>query len=97
MPTKVVFRKFKEGDVIAMFPQIPSDPQGYFCMSYQHLGQHGGADPAIVNDTKLATKAEYAPLLKELKMIGYDDLVIAQKMTYDDFLKRKAEIKKMRG
>lgn len=93
MPTKVVFRKFKDGDVIALFPRIPADISGYHCESYMHIGQHGAADPAIVTRTKPATKTEYTPLLKELRSIGYRDLVIAMKITYADFKARKAELK----
>jgi hypothetical protein len=65
MVTKVVFRKWRKGgNIIALFPQIPTDPTGKYCGSYQHLGQHSSADPGIVNDTNLATPKEYAPLLK---------------------------------
>lgn len=38
------------------------------------------ADRGIVNKTKLATPTEYAPLLSELKSIGYDNLVIRKRM-----------------
>jgi hypothetical protein len=32
---KVVFRKWKDtGDVIALFPELPSDILGWFCDSY---------------------------------------------------------------
>lgn len=90
MPTKVVFRKFKDGgDIIAMFPRIPADRNGHDCVSYQHVGQHGAADPGIVSITTPATKKEYAPLLAELKRIGYKGLIISQRMTHDDFLTRK--------
>lgn len=42
---KVVFRKWKDtGDVIALFPELPSDIYGWFCDSYEHVGQHSGAD-----------------------------------------------------
>lgn len=77
--TKVVFRKFKDGQVIALFPQEPWDYKGNI-VSYMHIGQHGGASRSIVQDTKLATKEEYAPLLKELKKIGYNDLKVMKKI-----------------
>lgn len=78
MPTKVVFRKFRDqGDVIALFPEIDQT----MCMSYQHIGQHGGADyNRLVAGwdglTVPATPEEYAPLLAELRAIGYTDLVV---------------------
>lgn len=69
--TKVVFRKLKDGQVIALFPQETASRDGYECMSYMHVGQHGSADPMIVHDTKPATPREYAPLVAELLSIGY--------------------------
>lgn len=67
--TKVVFRKFKDGEIIALFPEIVS---GYYIMSYMHIGQHGEASPLLVSDTKPATKAEYLPLFRELSGLGYN-------------------------
>lgn len=89
--TKVVFRKFKEGDIIAMFPREPGTYDASTCMSYQHLGQHGSADPRIVSITKLAKPSEYAALAKELRGLGYV-LDIRTKMTYEDMLYRKKQI-----
>lgn len=71
MKTKVIFRKFPEGDVIAYFPEVPFDGAAKFCMSYQHVGQHGGASPSL-SITKPASPDEYAGLQRELESIGYD-------------------------
>ena len=46
--TPVIFRRFKEGDVIALFPLECGTSSPYTCGSYQHVGQHGAADPGIV-------------------------------------------------
>ena len=87
---KIIFRVYSDGAVIALFPQIPSDIHGYLCQSYLHVGQHGGADPdVVVSQTRLATKREYNPLLKELKQIGYNP-VVAKKFTQKDFQIRKS-------
>lgn len=65
----VVFRVFPEGDVIALFP---GEQAGRGLInSYQRLGQHGGASPQLVKELRKAARAEYAPLLTELKQIGY--------------------------
>ena len=66
----VIFRKFKEGDVIALLPDSDANPG--MIRSYMHIGQHGEASKDIVSITKLATPAEYADLLAELKSIGYE-------------------------
>ena len=65
----VVFRVFPEGDVIALFPRW--NEVGGTIMSYQHLGQHGSASPSLVRELRSATAKEYAPLLAELKRLGY--------------------------
>lgn len=76
MQTIVIFRKFKEGDIIALFPQ-DTCPRTGFCNSYMHVGQHGDADYlGLIKSTKLAKPSEYRALLCELKSIGYDDLII---------------------
>lgn len=67
--TKVVFRKFKDGQIIALFPELKE--RGGMVDSYMHIGQHGSADPFIVHDTKPATADEYRPLADELTAIGY--------------------------
>ena len=76
-PTVVIFRKWPDGEILALFPGEPHDAARGLCISYQHIGQHSGADYAgCMASTKRATAAEYAPLLKELRQIGYDNLQI---------------------
>ena len=84
MKDKTIFRIYRDGDVIALFPQISASVSGELCGSYMHIGQHGGATPQLViNRTRLAKPKEYAPLLKELRKIGYHP-VIAKRFTYKD-------------
>lgn len=70
--TKVVFRKWNNtGTVIALFP---SEKQAlvWGVMSYEHIGQHGGADYChVIKQTTLATPKEFEALKKELESIGY--------------------------
>jgi hypothetical protein len=73
--TVVIFRKFPEGDIIAMFPEIQADQNRCDCLSYQHIGQHGPASYFLVDRTKLAIAAEYAELKAELESIGYDLII----------------------
>lgn len=78
--TKVIFRKFDDNQVIALFPEEPGDSRPYSFMSYMHIGQHGSASHEIVQGTKLATQEEYRDLKQELESIGYD-LSVYQKIT----------------
>jgi hypothetical protein len=76
--TKVIFRKFANGEIIALFP----NEKDYMCDSYMHIGQHSDADyPLMISKTKPATEKEYKPLLDELVKIGYDDLKIYKRKT----------------
>lgn len=78
--TKVVFRKWKEGDVIALFPDEPWNRHDYTTTSYMHVGQHGAADyTGVITVTRPARENEYQNLLAEHKTIGYNDLHIMQR------------------
>ncbi len=70
--TKVIFRKWKStGDIIALFPEEPADVNGLYCMSYEHIGQHGSASPDLSHCTDKATERDYSELKRELESIGY--------------------------
>jgi len=73
--TTVVFRKFRDGDVIALFPEDGEFSSGRI-MTYMHDGQHCSAPyPEIVQGTIPAMPEEYADLLEELKYVGYIPVV----------------------
>ena len=76
--TKVVFRKFKDGeDIIALFPEEYEDAEHKFVVSYMHMGQHSGADyKGMIEDTTPATPAEYKELYNELVELGYNLQII---------------------
>ena len=66
----VIFRKWIKGpgDVIAILPEVEANPGMH--MMYEHVGQHGEGNYAgVLERTRLATPAEYAPLLAELQHI----------------------------
>lgn len=72
MKTKVVFRKYKNGDILALFPNEIADPLGN-CLSYEHIGQHGAATYGYcIEMTKPAKPSEYQELYNELtRVVGY--------------------------
>lgn len=74
--TEVVFRTYRDGQVIALFPKEIWD-QEKNCASYMRLGQHGGANyNHVVASTRPSSRNEIAVLEAELKSIGYSDLKI---------------------
>lgn len=88
--TPVIFRKWKAsfsgdnfaGDIIALFPTIPDDVLGSRCLSYEHVGQHGGADlRGVISRTVPAKPVEYAGLRRELERVGYR-LRVVKRATY---------------
>lgn len=73
-PTVVLFRKYptKDGEVLALFPEVPHSFLGAACTCYAHFGQHGSADPwLVIRSTRPATSEESAPLQAELERVGY--------------------------
>ena len=80
---KVIFRKDKEGNIIAFLPELRVNYGNI--ASHMHIGQHSEADYWFYKETKKADESEYNSLLGELKRI-YDDctLVVKQKLCYDD-------------
>ena len=76
--TKVIFRKYKDGEVIALMPE---EKWSDGCVtSYLHIGQHSGADyNKVMYNTKPATADEYASLYSELKIVGYSHLQVIQR------------------
>ena len=84
---KVIFRKDKEGNIIAFLPELRVNRGNI--MSYMHIGQHGEASYQFYAETKRADESEYNSLLDELKRI-YDDctLVVKQKLYYDDLVNK---------
>ena len=76
--TIVVFRRYKEGDVVALFPDIPFDPEGNIA-SYSHIGQHAAANyDKVLEETVAARREEYRHLKKELEKAGYTNLEVKE-------------------
>ena len=69
----IVFRRWKEnGDIIALFPELPADIFGDFCDAYESIGQHGGADYfGVIQQTRPCSLNDAANLAAELTRIGY--------------------------
>ncbi len=88
----VLFRRFPDGDVIALFPYLPAEClDAWPCQSYMHVGQHGAADPRLIHDTRPARPHEYADLKAELEQIGYR-LAIRRRFPSDALTRRKAAL-----
>lgn len=79
--TPVVFREWRNGDTIALFP---AEPEGrhFSCQSYMHVGQHGAADYRhVVSLTRPASPEAIKTLSAELSDIGYKNLVPISRVT----------------
>jgi hypothetical protein len=91
--TEVQFRKFKDGEIIAVFPYEIADFKGNV-MSYQHIGQHGGAAWHINQFTQPAKQSEYHELYKELENLGYN-LKVIKRRSHAKYLKSFYQLKKL--
>lgn len=73
--TIVIFRKYPDGEVIALFPFDRGSNAPGTCNSYMHTGQHASADYAgVIQSTKPTGRGEHLPLIAELRRVGYGDL-----------------------
>lgn len=84
--TRVVFRKYPDGQVIALFPDILWGRRRGEVTSYMHLGQHGAAGYSrVIATTKPATENEYRDLQDELKLAGYENIKIIQRSKIQNY------------
>lgn len=83
--TTVIFRKFKDGEIVALFPyEIEGVGK---VLDYMHVGQHGSSNyNYVVSITKPASKEEYQDLYNELVRIGYE-LDVKRKRNFDKYRK----------
>ena len=104
----VIFRKFKDGDIIAFFPTEVDSFSQFECMSYMHIGQHSTARTELITELKKCTVEEYTPLLNELtgiytnhgnaKLYGEPvDLEVVEKSHRKYYAIRLAKCKKLLG
>ena len=95
--TDVIFRvdntKDWKGTIFALLPHEVCDYSGNVT-SYQHVGQHSGADyRGCIATSKPATPEQYADLKAEMESLGYNFNVI-KKQNYDKYLKSYYEVRK---
>jgi hypothetical protein len=71
--TRVHFRKFHDGQVLALFPdECWNAFRGDRTISsYMHVGQHSEASSSLIADLDPATLEEYADLKAELEAEPY--------------------------
>lgn len=87
--TRVIFRRWKKGSnktIIALFPRELGNTTEYTCMSYEHVGQHGSADPIkVIRETipALPTDEDVIALKEELCQKGYVLKVIKKHTRFD--------------
>lgn len=73
---RVIFRadKYPRHHIEPIITAVFDDTQQWPMLTvYEHVGQHGTADPSwMARATRAAYPSEYAPLLAELRSRGYD-------------------------
>lgn len=92
--TPVIFRKWKNGDILALFPTTAGTNDSDTCDSYEHVGQHGSASIWLAQVTVPASPSEYRALKRELESIGYC-LTIRKRFYPGDRRKRENEINRI--
>lgn len=93
MTTKVIFRKWEKGEIIALFPYLPWGKSSGMVTSYMQMGQHGPADYAeVIAATTPAKQTEFRQLLEELESLGYNDLQVIHRKQHDTTKRIKENI-----
>ncbi len=84
--TDVIFRKEKDGQILAVFPHEVDN--SHFVMCYAHLGQHSSCDyDYCLTRTTPAIAEEFEDLKNELTLsVGYN-LNIIKRRNYNKYLK----------
>jgi len=97
--TEAIFRKFPDGDIIAIFPYEICNLTKGFVSSYMKVGQHGAASLDLIQDTVPATEEEYSELKQELENLGYDDLVVKKRVSHNKHREawNKAKLEFLKG
>jgi len=91
--TDVMFRRYKDGQIIALMPNEVSDLHGNVT-SYMHVGQHSGADyGGVLMCTRPANELESADLKAELEGLGYNVKVV-KKQNRTKYLASLKEVRK---
>jgi len=96
--TEVIFRKWNrkdfKGDIIALFPYDVWSYRGDVT-SYEHIGQHGGAEyNHCINMTVPAKEEDFKDLKEELEYIGYN-LKVINKRNYKKYLNEYNKMRKL--
>ena len=94
---RVIFRREKNGDILAVFPDEPGRYDPATCMCYAHIGQHGCVHmDYVLRNTKPALAGSYDTLLRELQGIyeqGEEAVKLIPSTNWQtartDFLRRK--------
>ncbi|MBC9705993.1 MAG: hypothetical protein H9W81_13675 [Enterococcus sp.] len=68
--TKMAFRKFDNGEIIALFVE-DVDTRFGSCESYMFEGEHSPADLNLIDELEPATEEEYRALKLTLEARGY--------------------------
>jgi hypothetical protein len=82
---KVIFRKDKKtNDIIAFLPEASVNHGNIMC--YMHVGQHSEASYNYYKSTIKANESEYLPLFSELNNIYDNELIMKEKLNYQDLI-----------
>lgn len=95
--TKVIFRKWNNGQIIALFPGEAADACEDHCSSFdKQCGHSAACCDSIILLSRPPSSDEYAELREALVRLGYS-LKIARRTSASDRLARRAQIKNMKG
>lgn len=82
MSNPVIFRRTREGEIVAFFPSLPGDEEAPDTVCRGFTLTHGecSVDLDRIRSTTEASYSEYLPLLKPMADAGYSDIDIVKRI-----------------
>lgn len=77
MKTKVLFRKTRTGEILAVFPETPATRDPNQCVMAR-VGEHAACSIAFARIARPAKPKEAEPLKRELAALGYSLRVVSR-------------------
>lgn len=92
--TKVLFRKYDGGKIVALFPRIASSSDSKYCHCYHDAGYHGAEIPEkVIGATVPANRKEFSKVQRELVKLGYKLRIAARMHPKDkDYRERELDV-----
>ena len=99
MKVPVIFRRLKDGELLALLPTVPSELREYKCKAFTMSQGFTDEDVALIKTSKGDKSPEQTPIMIELLKAGYEPTIVQrlsqgyENVRYRAFLKVRKTLK----